>query len=112
VARNLTVEHVLPQTWETHWTLPDGVEPLLFQLDRDRLLHTLGNLTLATSSLTSMSNHAWEHKRKHLTENSVLHLNKRILMQAEEAGRWNEVAIRERGLALSECARKIWPRSA
>ena len=113
VARNLTVEHVLPQTWETHWPLPDGVEPLQARLDRDRLLHTLGNLTLATSSLnSSMSNHAWSDKRGHLTENSVLHLNKRILTQVEESGRWDEAAIRERGLAMFEQARKVWPRPA
>jgi hypothetical protein len=112
-ARHLTVEHVLPQTWETHWPLPDGVEPLQARLDRDRLLHTLGNLTLATNSLnSSMSNHAWEHKREHLTENSVMHLNKRILSQAEAAGRWDEAAIRDRGLELFEQAKRIWPRPA
>jgi hypothetical protein len=52
VVRNkLEVEHVLPQSWSAHWPLPPAVDPLQGQLDRDRLKHTFGNLTLATSSL-------------------------------------------------------------
>lgn len=70
----------MPQSWSGQWPLPTGNEPLRAELDRNRLIHTIGNLTLATSSLNStMSNHSWEDKREHLAENSVLHLNKRIL---------------------------------
>lgn len=109
--RRLTVEHVMPQSWETQWPLPASDEPLRAELDRNRLIHTLGNLTLTTSSLNStMSNHAWADKREHLAENSVLHLNKRILARAEEAGVWDEDAIRARGEELFERARSIWPR--
>jgi len=107
----LTVEHVMPQAWKSHWPLPDQVDPLLGEIDRDRLIHTFGNLTLATISLnTTMSNHAWEAKRDHLEDNSVLHLNRCILNQAREAGVWEEASIRQRGEALYKRAVKIWPR--
>jgi hypothetical protein len=107
----LTVEHVMPQAWEAQWPLPPSDEPLRDELDRNRLIHTFGNLTLATSSLNStMSNHSWDDKREHLTENSVLHLNKRVLARAEEAEAWNEDTIRTRGEELFERARSIWPR--
>jgi len=112
VVRNkLTVEHVMPQAWQSRWPLPPGVEPVVAELERNRLIHTFGNLTLATTSLNAtMSNHGWTDKLEHLKENSVLHLNKRILAQAEEAGGWNEAAIRERGESLFQRARSIWPR--
>jgi hypothetical protein len=81
------------------------------ELERNRMVHTFGNLTLATSSLNStMSNHSWEDKRRHLADNSVLHLNKRILARAEDAEAWDEETIRARGEELFERARTIWPR--
>jgi hypothetical protein len=107
----LTVEHVMPQAWALHWPLPAGVEPVRAELDRNRLLQTFGNLTLATSSLNStMSNHSWADKRKHLDENSVLLLNKWILSQAPEAAGWSEEDIRARSEALFDRALRIWPR--
>jgi hypothetical protein len=107
----LTVEHVMPQAWALHWPLPQGVEPIRAELDRNRLLQTFGNLTLATSSLNStMSNHSWSDKRRHLTDNSVLHLNKWILGHATEAAAWDEQSIRSRGEDLYERAVRIWPR--
>lgn len=112
VVRNkLEVEHVLPQSWSTYWPLPPGVDPLQGQLDRDRLKHTFGNLTLATSSLNkTMSHHDWPTKRKHLDDNSTLHLNKRILELARDLDGWGEEAIRARGELLFERAVEIWPR--
>lgn len=86
-------------------------EPLQAELDRDRLKHTFGNLTLATSSLNkTMSHHNWATKQKHLGDNSTLHLNKRILGLAKEQSGWGEEAIRIRGHQLFERARALWPR--
>jgi hypothetical protein len=44
--RNLTVEHVMPQGWREHWPLEEDTEQA--GLDRDQVLHSLGNLTLVT----------------------------------------------------------------
>jgi hypothetical protein len=108
---SLTVEHVLPQSWTQHWALPAGVEPIRAELDRNRLLHTFGNLTLATSSLnTSLSNHSWDDKRAHLQAHSILHLTKAILDRAAPAGGWGEELIRERGEQLFKRAVEVWPR--
>ncbi|MGH3479357.1 MAG: DUF262 domain-containing protein [Nocardioidaceae bacterium] len=107
----LTVEHVMPQAWSLHWPLPAGVEPVRAELDRNRLIQTFGNLTLATSSLNStMSNHSWADKHKHLDANSVLLLNKWILRYAPQAAGWGEDDIRARSEALFERAVRIWPR--
>ena len=107
----LTIEHVLPQSWSGNWTLPETDDPTKAALYRDRVLHSIGNLTLATSSLNStMSNHGWTDKRKHLEENSVLHLNKDVLQHVGQAETWAESAIEQRADRLYSRALSIWPR--
>lgn len=58
VARGtLTIEHVMPRKWQSHshWPL-DGHD----EAERDRIIHTLGNLTLLTGKLNSkQSNGGW-----------------------------------------------------
>jgi hypothetical protein len=104
---SLTIEHVLPQTWLPHWPLAESDDPLRAEIDRNRLLHTFGNLTLATSALNpELSNGPWSMKRPKLGENSVLKLTKRIL----DAEQWDEVSIRAQGSFLAEKAMEIWPR--
>jgi len=54
--RSLTIEHIMPQLWESRWPLPavegeSGEAYAQRKQQRDRLIHTLGNLTLLTSSL-------------------------------------------------------------
>lgn len=106
----LTVEHIMPQCWEDYWLLPDTDDPTGATIERNRLIHSIGNLTLATSTLNStLSNHSWEDKRQHLHQNSTLHLNRRILDRAGDHG-WDEDKIRNRGAELFERARTIWPR--
>lgn len=103
----LTIEHVLPQTWQSHWPLPETDDPLRAEIDRNRLMHTFGNLTLATSSLNpDLSNGPWSDKRAKLGEHSVLQLTKGILA----GDRWDEDAIRARGQFLADKALEIWPR--
>lgn len=111
VRGKLTVEHVLPQQWRTHWPLPGRQPAEVEAIERNRLLHSFGNLTLATSSLnSSMSNHAFDDKRAHLMDNSTLHLNKRVLDRAGQSGAWDEDSIRARSVEMFGIATQLWPR--
>jgi hypothetical protein len=108
VRGKLTVEHVLPQSWRDHWPL-DAVDNLDAELERERLLHSLGNLTLVTGRLNpSLSNGSWATKRDELAEHTVLHLNKELLTGWADAV-WGESAIRERGRILASRAKLVWP---
>lgn len=114
VPRNLTVEHVLPQSWEAHWPLPEGADQTEFTLERNLILHTIGNLTLLNDKLNPVqSNNPWvmgdepeSGKRAGLQENSVLFLNKELCKHDA----WNEDNIRERSASLFEIALETWPR--
>lgn len=101
----LTIEHLLPQDWRKHWPLPDGEPDEEAEVTRERLLHTMGNLTLLTNKLNpSISNGPWEKKLPAILEYSVLTLNKKL--KSED---WNEERILARGEALFRVARGIWP---
>jgi hypothetical protein len=113
VPKNLTVEHVMPQSWEAHWPLPDGDPAELAAATRRRLLHTIGNLTLLNDRLNPLvSNGPWiaedgeGGKRKGIADHSVLHLNHQVCGRAQ----WTERAIVERSEQLFVLARSIWPR--
>jgi len=112
----LTIEHVLPQTWQTHWPLPESEDSLRAELDRNRLLQTFGNLTLVTQALNpELSNLAWPTKRRLLEEHAVLLLTRRIVKDGKGSDaipreRWDEEAIRARGDQLFQRALEIWPR--
>lgn len=104
----LTIEHVLPQKWRDHWPLPDRVNDLDAVMHRERVLHSLGNLTLVNDRLNpALSNGSWATKRQLLAQHTVLHLNKDVLNDYG-AREWDETTIRERGKALAERARSIW----
>lgn len=116
----LTIEHVMPQSWSTYWPLekrdvtnPDTGEhdPAMEQRAvqrRQRLINTLGNLTLITGSLNpALSNSAWESKRPELMKFSKLNLNQ--YFHGSEAEEWNEAAIERRTAYFSNQLTKIWP---
>lgn len=48
VPSGLTIEHVMPQKWREHWKSTPPLTPDQ-ELARDKAVHTLGSLTLATS---------------------------------------------------------------
>lgn len=112
----LSVEHVLPQTWTTHWPLPDGrtVPPTRIPADEDMAVamrnrdahrHRLGNLTLVTTPLnSSMQNQGFDAKRERLGK-SLMALNTTIA----ESAVWDEAAIVQRGDDLARLAVEIWP---
>ncbi|MBL8861725.1 MAG: DUF262 domain-containing protein [Planctomycetes bacterium] len=105
----LTVEHLMPQNWEKHWPLPDGVDSEEAEELRSRMLHTIGNLTLLTDKLNpAASNAAWPKKREVILKHSILKLNLRL----KDADEWDEESIRDRGAELFEHAKVIWPRPA
>jgi hypothetical protein len=102
----LTIEHLLPQDWRKHWPLPDDESDEEAELKRERLLHSMGNLTLLTNKLNpSVSNGPWEQKLPAILEFSVLTLNKKLQSHSE----WNEDRILARGASLFKFARRIWP---
>lgn len=98
------IEHVLPRKWQSHWPL----DAESAELDRDRLVHTLGNLTLLTSKLnTKVSNGAWTAKRTSLREHDVLKINGDLLAAAGAS--WTEAKVRARTQELTKAIIEIWP---
>jgi len=99
------IEHLMPRKWQTHWPLPGGASS---EVERDQLVHTLGNLTLLTGRLNSkVSNGPWAAKRAELKQHDVLKLNMDLLHAIEES--WTEDSIRTRTDELTEWIMEIWP---
>ena len=117
---DLTIEHVMPQTWQAFWPLPldavtdpatgkpDLIEVQKLSQRREQLLNTLGNLTLITGSLNpSLSNSSWEKKRPELLKFNKLNLTQ--YFHGEDAVIWNENAIEKRSQHLMKQILVIWP---
>ena len=103
----LTIEHLLPQSWEAHWPLPDdaGHGSVEAHQRREALVHTLGNLTLLTGKLNpAVSNGPWERKRAEILRHSALSLNRSL------AERWDEGTIMARADHLAEAFCRRWQR--
>jgi hypothetical protein len=102
------IEHVMPRKWATHWERPEGSDG---EIERDRLIHTMGNLTLLNGRLNSkVSNAAWvgkEGKRQGLEGHDVLFLNRYLLREAGDS--WTEKTIRARTEAMVKAIVEIWP---
>ena len=107
VPTNLTIEHLMPVGWRNEeWPLPEGVDSDVATYQRNTLIHSIGNLTLATQKLnSSMSNDPWVCKREELQEHSVLLLNNELLSQPS----WNEETIRSRSRRMAELVSGRWP---
>ena len=122
---NLTVEHIMPQRWAEHWPLPNGEfspteqEHLIDSQDRqlsnesiesvrqrESLKHTIGNLTLVTTSLNpAMGKESWNNKRKELRD-SLLAINRQVC----ENENWNDDCIKLRSLDIGNQLNLIWPK--
>ena len=109
VPGDLHIEHVMPQAWQENYPLPDqrgGNENAAD--DRNRAIHTIGNLTLVNGRLnSSLSNADWDNKRATLADHSVLYLNKALVNEGPDV--WDETEIRRRAEWLHERAVNIWP---
>lgn len=111
----LSIEHILPQEPKLEdYPYPESHLEFRKQNEsveeaRERVAHTLGNLTLLTQPLnSSVSNGEFLKKRAEIAEHSVLRLNK--FMSVETAPiTWDENSIVSRGRELFEHVRAIWP---
>lgn len=105
-----TLEHLMPQSWETNWNIPDGlseIEQIEFKQKRNTAIATLGNMAIITLGLNAKaSNKAWKQKLSSglkekavdlLTLKDVIHRNK-----------WEESDIEERANWLAEMANEVW----
>ena len=102
----LSIEHVMPQTI-TNNSAGRGWKAMLgdkWQEVYDRLLHTLGNLTL-TGYNPNLSNSSYEDKQPLFAE-SHLELNSYFASQPI----WNADAIMARSRQLAERIAILWPR--
>lgn len=100
------IEHVMPQSWEKHWLLPEGIA----DNERDASVQKLGNLTLLTKKLnSSVSNRAWlgeGGKASHFKEKDVLLLNSNLLDLSADG--WDDERIEARTEAMVDAVINIW----
>lgn len=110
IPSSLSLEHVIPQSWEKHWPLAEAATPEeedAAQEARRRAIHRLGNLTLVAGGLnTSLSNASWVKKQKSLNAESRLLLNARLIEIYPEA--FDEAAVVERTKWLVSRICGIW----
>ena len=104
-----SLEHLMPKKWRNNW---DKLSSKESEINRDRKLLTLGNLTIITQSLnSSIRDSKWEDKLKGknkkggLTEYSG---GLKTISQFLEYPEWDEKTIEERALFLYEKAKQIW----
>lgn len=121
----LTIEHILPQKWYDHWPLDnimvtedefniaehavmtendgDGIYHKI--TNRNRLLHSLGNLTILTNALNpSISNSSFDDKKREIANQSTLVLNTYFINKTN----WNEAEILKRGEKIFDSICLIW----
>lgn len=121
---DLTVEHIMPDSWAKYWPLPSGetvAHENYYRLTaagvqvaestrnamemREVAKHSLGNLTLLTMSLNpSIGNVSWVEKKSRIGQ-SLLALNRHVADHLT----WDEQAIEARGAALAITINKLWP---
>ena len=114
IKSELTVEHIMPQSWKEHWPVPgfdhvpDGVinaDQFAREIKRDQMINKLGNLTLLTHKLNStISNGRFSVKLPAVRAYATLALNREL----NAFDHWDEETILKRGESLFDVARIIW----
>ncbi len=107
----LQVEHVMPVQWGQLWSFGGGELLDIYSEDprataRNRVIHSLGNLTLLTGGLnSSSSNYGFSDKKAKYAEHTTLFLNRYF----SGHDNWDEEVIEKRGNDLADKAITIWP---
>lgn len=107
IPTNLTIEHMMPVSWgKPNWGLPGGDNNAEGRELRNRMVHTIGNLTLVTQKLnSSMSNRPWKTKRRELSKHSKMSLSSLLATESQ----WSEDAILARSRRMAELVAQCWP---
>lgn len=121
----LTIEHVMPQKWEQkklplneqNWPLSPTPQYHAEARKRDKLLQSIGNLTLLKNTLNNViGNESFSVKKEAYKEHSKLSLTHDIIWmppnnqgKSIERSTWNARAIRKRETKLTNLFYKIWP---
>jgi hypothetical protein len=110
--QHYTLEHVMPKKWRNKWErLPEERE-----VERDRLVLKLGNLTLLSASLNSSVRDAdWATKKSGFAGHGGLSKYGRgleIFDDDLDQDSWTDDHIRSRGARLGALALNVWPRPA
>jgi hypothetical protein len=106
IKAKLSIEHVMPQEWSSHWPLADPNDDAVEH--RELMLQSFGNLTLVTPEFnTKLSNRDFKTKKKEIKRTSRLLLNRRFW--EDELQEWDETTIRLRSRELFDLARRRWP---
>src|SRR5690606_15479023 len=102
----LTIEHVMPQSWQRHWPPPNEIEgDESGEARRDRLTHSFGNLTLLTRGLNSkVGNAPYLARRNEITKHTELRLNTYF----HDVDHWDEAEILRRGAFMFSKAVEVW----
>lgn len=111
----LTIEHIMPQKWQETWPLPgyeeaDSIDDFDMEyrsmmLRRNKVVNTIGNLTLLTQKLnSSVSNGPYATKMPAIRAHSSLALNRDL----NEWSHWGEGTIEQRAEVLFKAARRVW----
>jgi len=121
-----TLEHIMPQKWEEHWSdvsviNDDGsviTDPSLAGEYRDRIIYSIGNMTLLKSKLNIVvRNYNFEQKikgdgsrKKCIKDYAELGITKIDLVNPclEGDTLWDETKIRERTKRITDDALTIW----
>jgi uncharacterized protein with ParB-like and HNH nuclease domain len=111
VLDGLSVEHLLPQKGElSDYPFANPMPLALGEVPataRERLLHTVGNLTLLTVALnSSVSNGPFLEKTEKIVADSDLRLN--AWLRTDPPKEWSEHSIVDRGIELFKAAVAIW----
>lgn len=120
---NLQIEHVMPQGWKHYWdTFPAMSSDAA--AERDRLVNTLGNLTLVTQKLNgTLSHRPWTDQAaaemstsgQHagLGKRSLIHKYSLLVLSNElvdgHPDDWTDAGIRSRSERLTEALCRVWP---
>ena len=107
VRDNLCIDHVMPIDWSERgsWPFPAGGEEALNDraARRNRLIFSLGNLTLTASPLGCTS---WQDRQREIADH---HFELDMNNYFKGRMKWDEDDIQERGEYLAEIICRIWP---
>ncbi len=107
----LSIEHVMPQSWDEHWPLSAGLDSAENEravVERRAHIDRIGNLTVTTMALnSSMQNAAWQTKQTALNTYGKLLINARLIEQHPSV--FDEASIDGRSAALADQVCEIWP---